>query len=98
MKKKTKDDEKYNDDYFSIQIAIPKGKERNLRVHKDDDPYEIAEEFCRIYGLKEEIKERLAKTILKFMSIYLSKTKLNKSEEEMLGRDFSNNNFNLDEL
>jgi hypothetical protein len=40
----------------------------------------------------------LAKTILKFMSIYLSKTKLNKSEEEMLGRDFSNNNFNLDEL
>ncbi len=97
MKKKNNQLEKYDEDYFSIQIAIPNGKERILRVHKDDDPTQIAQEFCLVYGLKEEIKERLAKTIMNFMSIYLSKhTRLEKSEEEQ--RDYSGHNLNLDEI
>jgi len=62
-----------NDNYFSIQVTIPTGKERTLRVHKFDDPFEIAENFCKVYGMKEEIKQRLAKTILQFMNLYLLK-------------------------
>jgi hypothetical protein len=97
MKKKNDQPEKYDEDYFSIQIAIPNGKERVLRVHKDDDPNQIAQEFCLVYGLKEEIKERLAKTILNFMSIYLSRhTRLERSEEEQ--REYSGHNLNLDEI
>jgi hypothetical protein len=96
MKKKNNQPEKYDEDYFSIQIAIPNGKERTLRVHKDDDPSQIAHEFCLVYGLKDEIKERLSKTILNFMSIYLSRhTKLEKSEEQ---REYSGHNLNLDEI
>ena len=67
-KKKTNEDE-----YFSIQISVAKGKDRLLRIKKTDNPQVVAENFCRVYGLKnEEIAERLANTIQNFMSIYLA--------------------------
>ena len=79
-------------------------RERTLRVHKDDDPYEIAENFCLVYGMKEEIKQRLAKTILQFMNLYLIKS----SEKSQLNdqveishhpqNNYSQNNLNLDDI
>lgn len=96
----------------SILYYIINYRERSLRVHKDDDPYDIAENFCRVYGMKEEIKERLAKTILQFMSLYLIKSndatnssvQINKNNEgnQQLPvhqiNEFSQNNLNLDEI
>ncbi len=44
-----------------------------LRIHKNDNPIVVAENFCRVYGLKnDDIVERLASTIQNFMSIYLA--------------------------
>jgi hypothetical protein len=65
---------KEDDEYFSIHITIPNGKERVLRISKYDDPEEVADNFCKIYGLKDEIKIRLTKTISHFINLYLNKT------------------------
>ncbi len=59
------------DQYFQIQITITNGKERTLRIHRNDDPYDIAANLAKIYSMKDEVKDRLAKTILQFMSTYL---------------------------
>jgi len=80
LKPKNKENESQrnlsNDEYFSIQITIPNGKDRILRISRNDDPEEIASNFCKIYGLKPEIKSRLTKTINHFVNLYL------KTEEE----------------
>lgn len=76
-----------------------------MKVHKDDDPYEIADNFCKVYGMKEEIKQRLAKTISQFMHLYLirsnEKSQINDqpnlSSNNQLN-NFSQNNLNLDEI
>lgn len=65
--------ENQDEEYFSIQITIPNGKERVLRVSRNDDPEEIAANFCKVYGLKQEIKSRLTKTITHFVNLYLKK-------------------------
>ena len=76
-----------------------------MRVHKDDDPYEIAESFCMVYGMKEEIKQRLAKTILQFMNLYLIKSSEKSQIDEAVNisnhnqqNNFSQNNLNLEDL
>ena len=44
-----------------------------LKVNKNDNPLTVAENFCRVYGLKnDDIVERLAITIQNFMNIYLA--------------------------
>lgn len=62
-----------DDEYFSIHITIPNGKERVLRISRYDNPEELADNFCKIYGLKEEIRQRLTQTIEHFMGLYLNK-------------------------
>ena len=64
---------KDNQEYFSIQIAIPNGRERILKIKANDNAEELAENFCKVYGLKEEIKQRLTQTIEYFMKQYLYK-------------------------
>lgn len=64
---------KLDEEYFSIQITIPNGKERVLRISRNDDPEEVAANFCKIYGLKYEIQKRLTKTITHFVALYLKK-------------------------
>jgi hypothetical protein len=55
-------------------------REIKLRVYKDDDPFDIADNFCKINGIvKEELKERLAKTIIHFRNLYLQKQQKDKS-------------------
>jgi hypothetical protein len=49
--------------------------------------------------MKDEIKERLAKTIMNFMEIYLKNDKIN--NEEIITSDnnqISQNNYNLEDL
>jgi hypothetical protein len=56
-----------------MEIALTNGKERVLKIHRNDDPYEIATNLAKIYSMKDEVKDRLAQTILQFMSTYLRK-------------------------
>lgn len=71
-----------------------------MRVHRDDDPYEIAENFCKVYGMKDEIKDRLAKTILKFINMYLIKQEKTQNEltTENNNHQISQNNLNLEDF
>lgn len=92
LKQKEKDfetNQNKDDEYFSIQITIPNGKERILRIGRKDDPEQIAANFCKIYGLKPEIKSRLTKTITHFVNLYLKK------EDESI---LNNNNNNMNDL
>jgi hypothetical protein len=41
------------DQYFQIQITITNGKERTLRIHRNDDPYDIAANLAKIYSMKD---------------------------------------------
>ena len=70
-----------NEDFFTIEIKIPNGKERTLKIYLSDDPYDIADNFCKTYCLKEEIKERLAKTILNFRNLYLQKNNIKENSQ-----------------
>ena len=70
-KKNVKENVINEEECFNIQIKIPNGKERVIKVYLNDEPYDIADNFCKTYCLKEEIKERLAKTILNYRNIYL---------------------------
>lgn len=70
-----------NTDFFTIQIKIPNGKERTIKVYVSDDPYDVADNFCKTYCLKEEVKERLAKTILNFRNLYLQKNNIPLKEQ-----------------
>jgi len=65
--------------YFQIQIMISAGKERTIRIHRNDDPYEIAANLAKTYSMKEEVKDRLAQTFLHFMSTYLRKNNKRKT-------------------
>ena len=67
-----------NEESFNVQIKIPNGKERIIKVYLSDDPYDVADNFCKTYCLKEEIKERLGKMILNYRTVYLQKTRSNK--------------------
>jgi len=71
---------KTSNDFFTIQIKIPNGKERMIKVFVNEDPYDIANNFCKTYGLKKEVIERLAKTILNFRNLYLQKNNINNNE------------------
>ena len=79
-----------NEEYFSIQITIPNGKERLLKISKNDDPEEIADSFCKIYGLKSEIKARLIKTINHFVNLYLKKEA---DDDSLLNNQDENQDF-----
>lgn len=70
-----------NDEYFTIQVKIPSGKERTIRIYEDDDPYEIANNFCKTYCMKDEIKNRLAANICNFKNTYFKQQHNNNDDE-----------------
>jgi len=76
--KRERDDE----EFFSMDINVARGKTRQLRVYKSDNPQEIAENFCRVYGLKKEIADRLSKTIQDYMTLYLNSSENNTENQE----------------
>ena len=77
--KKEKVEQSDEKEYFTIQITIPNGKERVLKISKYDNVDEVADNFCKIYGLKSEIKQRLKKTINHFSNLYLKKEEIKNS-------------------
>ena len=58
---------------------ISAGKERTIRIHKFDDPYEIATSLAKTYSMKDEVRDRLAQTLLQFMSTYLRRNNKRKT-------------------
>jgi hypothetical protein len=60
-----------DDQFIQMEIALTNGKMRVLKIHKNDDPYEVAANLAKIYSMKDEVKDRLAQTILQFVSTYL---------------------------
>jgi hypothetical protein len=57
-----------------------------LKIRLRDDPNQVAESFCKIYCLKEEIKDKLSQTIAGLMKMYLNKG----SEEDSIGLENNN--------
>ena len=68
----------YDNKYFHIKIKIPGigGKERTIKIYLDDDIEKSVDKFCKIYNLKENIKEKLTKIIIDLRNNYLEKNKI----------------------
>jgi len=74
MKKKIK---KNNDDYFIMKIKIPNGQMKSIKINIESDPYKIANEFCKVYSIKENMKQKLIKNIINCQNTYLNVNKYN---------------------
>ena len=62
-------------EYFTMKIKIPNGQERTLKINIKNDPYKIASNFCKIYSIKENVKEKLIKNIINCQNVYLNVNK-----------------------
>ena len=82
MKKKKKKRENLNSEFFTLQIKIPNGQLRNLKIYLKSDPYKVADEFCKIYSIKESVKKKLIKNIIECQRAYLNNKKYQEMEEE----------------
>jgi len=74
MKKERK---KNNDDYFIMKIKIPNGQMKSIKINIESDPYKIANEFCKVYSIKENMKQKLIKNIINCQNTYLNVNKYN---------------------
>ena len=43
-------------DYFTMKIKIPNGQMKSLKIYINSDPYKIANDFCKIYSIKDDLK------------------------------------------
>ena len=68
-----------NEEDFYIDIKIPNGKIIKLKVNANEDINKKIIEFCKIYGLNENIKQKLIKKVEKYKDYYICH---NKSQEE----------------
>ena len=73
--KKEKNQKNKKNDYFTMKIKIPNGQERTLKINIKNDPYKIASNFCKIYSIKENVKEKLIKNIINCQNVYLNVNK-----------------------
>ena len=73
--RKEKIKKKIKDDYFTMKIRIPNGQERTLKINIRNDPYKIANNFCKIYSIKEKGKQKLIKNIINCQNVYLNVNK-----------------------
>ena len=64
------------------KVISSNSRTRQLKVYRSDNPQEIAENFCKVYGLKKEIADRLSKTIQEYMNMYLNANEENETPEE----------------
>ena len=72
-KKNKKKNNRNGNEFFTLQIKIPIGKLKKIKIYKDDDANKIADEFCRIYSIKDNVKQKLIKNIIKYQNLYLKK-------------------------
>ncbi len=81
-----------NDDYFTIEVLVQNGKKRILKIYENDDPKEVAENFCKTYSVKEDVKKKLIDNIIKFKKEYMKcNDKENEDEEEDENYEYNNN-------
>ena len=71
-----------NEEFFTLQIKIPNGQLRTLKIYLKNDPYKVADEFCKIYSIKESVKKKLVKNIIDCQRAYLNNKKYKEMEEE----------------
>ena len=73
-------------EYFNLQIKLPNGKMKTLKVYENDDANEVVEEFCRIHSIDDNIKSKLVANIENCQRQFLMKENKddeNNNEEEM---------------
>ena len=71
------------DDYFTIEVLVQNGKKKVLKIYQDDDPKKVAENFCKTYQIKNEIKKKLIENIYNFKKEYLKNNEEEENEEEV---------------
>ena len=67
------------DEYFTLQIKIPNGQLRVIKIYMKSDPYKVADDFCKIYSIKDSVKRKLINNIISCQKAYIN----NKKQEEM---------------
>ena len=83
MRKKNKSRINHSkDEFFTLQIKIPNGQLRSLKIFIKSDPYKVAGDFCKIYSIKESVKQKLIKNIIDCQKAYLNNKKSREMEEE----------------
>ena len=82
MKKKRRRKNQENEDYFTLQIKIPNGQLRKIKIDSKSEPYQVAEEFCKIYSIKDIIKQKLIKNIIECKRAFLNNRKNQEINEE----------------
>ena len=68
-RKKIKKEE--NNDFFTMKIKIPNGQMKNLKIDIKSDPYKISNDFCKIYSIKDDVKQKLIKNIINCQNVFL---------------------------
>lgn len=43
-----------------MAVELGAGKQANIKVFENDDPYELADQFCKSIGLEQEAVDLLA--------------------------------------
>ena len=79
--KKKKNGHRSCNEFFTLKIKIPTGKMKTIKIYMDDDANKIADEFCKIYSIKDSIKQKLIKNIIKCQKAYVRKSQKDDSEE-----------------
>jgi hypothetical protein len=59
---------------------------KTIKIYMNDDPYKVADEFCKIFSIKENVKQKLIRNIIKCQKAFINKrvkeNNNNKNEEE----------------
>ena len=63
---KENEDNSDDDDSYIIEILIPNGKTISFKFNSNDDINEKVEELCKIYNLKDSIKQKLINSLEKY--------------------------------
>ena len=82
MRKRYKNKQNNNnkkDEFFTLQIKIPNGQLRVIKIYMKSDPYKVADDFCKIYSIKDSVKRKLINNIISCQKAYIN----NKKQEEM---------------
>ena len=56
-------DSSENNDYCNLQIKVPNGREIIIKLYKKSEADKIADNLCKIYCLKDDIREKLKRII-----------------------------------
>ena len=72
MRKKNKIKKEDDDEYsFTMKIKIANGQMRNLKINIKSDPFKVANEFCKIYSIRDGMKNKLINNIINCQKSYL---------------------------